>query len=294
LATAREIRRRIRSVTSIGQVTRAMQAVAASKMRKAQERDMASRPYAERAWEILTYLASERAGSRQVLHPLLERRELRTVGMILITPDRGLCGGLPTAVIREALQFIDRQPAHVRIIAVGRKGHDFMMRHGGDVCAEFASIPDQPPLTEITPIARLAIDDFLNGTFDQLHLVYARFVNTMVQRPVVRQLLPIQPAVSERDGYAVEYLIEPDPTAVLGEVLEGFTVLQIYQAILDAQASEHSARMVAMRAATENAEYLAQDLTLTYNRVRQEAITTELLDIAGGAEALTKARAAAR
>lgn len=255
---------------------------------------MASRPYAERAWEILTYLASERAGAREVLHPLLEQRELKTAGMILITPDRGLCGGLPTNIIREALQFMARQPAPVKIIAVGRKGHDFMMRHGADIGAEFASIPDQPPLTEITPIARLAIDDFLNGTFDQLHLAYARFVNTMVQRPVVRQLLPIEPAVAERDGYAVEYIIEPDPSAVLGEVLEGFTVLQIYQAILDAQASEHSARMVAMRAATENAEGLAQDLTLTYNRVRQEAITRELLDIAGGAEALTRARASAR
>ena len=271
-----------------------MQAVAASKMRRAQERAIASRPYAERAWEILTYLASEKVGAGEVLHPLLEHRELRTVGIILITPDRGLCGGLPTNLIREAIHFIDRQPAHVRLIAVGRKGRDFMIRWGADVLAEFAAVPDQPPLTEITPIARLAIDDFLNGTFDQLHLVYARFVNTMVQRPVARQLLPIKPAVVEREGYAVEYIIEPDPQAVLGEVLEGFTVLQIYQAILDAQASEHSARMVAMRAATENAEGLAQDLTLTYNRVRQEAITTELLDIAGGAEALAKVRAAAR
>jgi F-type H+-transporting ATPase subunit gamma len=269
-----------------------MQAVAASKMRKAQEQAVASRPYAERAWEILTYLASQRVGT-EALHPLLEHRELKTVGMILITPDRGLCAGLPTNVIREGIRFIQRQPTPVKLIAVGRKGSDFMMRYGADVSAEFASIPDQPPLTEITPIARLAIDDFLKGTFDQLHLAYARFVNTMVQQPVVQQLLPIEPATTEREGYAVEYIIEPDPTAVLGEVLEGFTVLQIYQAILDAQASEHSARMVAMRAATENAEALAEDLTLSYNRARQEAITRELLDIAGGAEALTKARAAA-
>jgi F-type H+-transporting ATPase subunit gamma len=293
LATAREIRRRIRSVRNIGQVTRAMEAVAASKMRRAQERTLASRPYAERAWEILTYLASQRAGAGEVLHPLLERRELRTIGMILITPDRGLCGGLPTNVIREAIHFIDRQPAPVRLVAVGRKGRDFMMRYGADVYAEFAGLPDQPPLTEITPIARLGIDDFLNGTFDQLHLVYAHFVNTMVQQPVARQILPIEPAVVEREGYAVEYIIEPDPRVVLGEVLEGFTVLQIYQAILDAQASEHSARMVAMRAATENAGALVDDLTLNYNRARQEAITTELLDIAGGAEALAKARAMA-
>lgn len=291
MATAREIRRRIRSVTNIGQVTRAMEAVSASKMRRAQERTLASRAYAERAWEILTYLASQRVKEGEILHPLVERREVGTIGLVLITPDRGLCGGLPTNIIREATQFIQRQAVPVRLIAVGRKGCDFMMRYGADVCAEFTGIPDQPPLTEITPIARLAMDDFLNGTFDQLYLAYAHFVNTMVQRPVVRQLLPIEPAVSETDDYAVEYIIEPDPEAVLNEVLEGFTVLQIYQAILDGQASEHSARMVAMRAATENSEALAEDLTLTYNRARQEAITTELLDIAGGAEALAKARA---
>jgi F-type H+-transporting ATPase subunit gamma len=270
-----------------------MEAVSASKMRRSQEQTLASRPYAERAWEILTYLASQRVAEGEVLHPLVERRDVETIGLVLITPDRGLCGGLPTNIVREASQFIQRQTVPVRLIAVGRKGRDFMMRYGADVYAEFTGIPDQPPLTEITPIARLAIDDFLKGTFDQLHLVYAHFVNTMVQRPVVRQLLPIEPAVIKGDGYEIEYIIEPDPQTVLNEVLEGFTVLQIYQAILDAQASEHSARMVAMRLATENSQALAEDLTLTYNRARQEAITTELLDIAGGAEALAKARAAA-
>jgi F-type H+-transporting ATPase subunit gamma len=293
LATAREIRRRIRSVTNIGKVTRAMQAVSASKMRRAQERTLASRPYADRAWEILTYLASQPASAGEALHPLVQRCPVQNLGILLITPDRGLCGGLPTNVIHTATQFIQQQGLPVKLIAVGRKGYHFMMRYGADVFAEFSGLPDQPPLAEITPIARLAIDDFVNGTYDQLHLVYAQFVNTMLQRPVVRQLLPIEPRVMQREEYPVEYIIEPDPKAVLHEVLEGFTVLQVYQAILDAQASEHSARMVAMRAATENAEALVEDLTLTYNRVRQEAITTELLDIAGGAEALAKARAMA-
>ncbi len=292
MATAREIRRRIRSVRNIGQVTRAMEAVSASKMRRAQERVLASRAYADRAWEILTYLASQ-PGASKVLHPLLEKRPVRSTALLLITPDRGLCGGLPTNVIREAVGFLDRQPSPVRLIAIGRKGSDFMMRYGGDIFADFSGIPDQPPLTEITPIAYLAIEDFLNGTFDQVFMIYAQFINTMLQRPVTRQLLPIQPVKMEGMG-AAAYTIEPDPETVLGQVLEGFTVLQIYQAILDAQASEHSGRMVAMRAATENAESLVQDLTLTYNRVRQEAITKELLDIAGGAEALAKARAAAR
>jgi F-type H+-transporting ATPase subunit gamma len=291
LATAREIQRRIRSVRNIGQVTRAMEAVSASKMRRAQELDLASRPFAERAWEILTYVAAQPAAGK-VLHPLLEQRDVKNIGLVLITPDRGLCGGLPTNIIREAVGFLGRQSVHVGIIAVGRKGRDFMSRHGADVDAEFTDLPDLPPLREISPIARLVIDDFLNGTFDQICLTYAHFVNTMVQRPLIRQLLPIQPATLEGPG-AIAYTVEPDPETVLGEVLEGFTVLQIYQAILDAQASEHSARMVAMRAATENAESLVEDLTLTYNRARQEAITKELLDIAGGAEALAKARAMA-
>ncbi|TKJ30411.1 MAG: ATP synthase F1 subunit gamma [Chloroflexi bacterium B3_Chlor] len=289
MATAREIQRRIRSVTNIGQVTRAMEAVSASKMRRAQERTLASRAYAERAWEILTYLASQPAAG-EVLHPLLEERTVRNTALLVITPDRGLCGGLPTNVIREVVAFISRQTTPVRIVSIGRKGSDFMLRYGADICADFSGLPDQPPLKEVTPIARLVIDQFLDGTFDQICLIYANFVNTMVQRPVTRQLMPIEPAILEGAG-AVAYTIEPDPETVLGEVLEGFTVLQIYQAILDAQASEHSARMVAMRAATENAEALVEDLTLTYNRARQEAITKELLDIAGGAEALSKARA---
>ena len=292
MATAREIRRRISGVTNIGQVTRAMEAVSASKMRKAQERVLASRPYADRAWEILTYLASQPAAGK-VLHPLLEKRAIANTGLLLITPDRGLCGGLPTNVIREAVAFLHRQPGHVRIVCIGHKGSEFMHRYGGDIAADFSGIPDQPPLTDITPIAHLVIEDFLDGIFDQVHMVYTQFVNTMVQRPVTWQLLPIEPAAAEATR-TLSYTIEPDPETVIGEVLEGFTVLQIYQAILDAQASEHSARMVAMRAATENAEGLVEDLTLSYNRARQEAITTELLDIAGGAEALAEARAAAR
>lgn len=291
MATAREIRRRIRSVRNIGQVTRAMEAVSASKMRRAQEQTLASRAYAEKTWEVLTYLASQPAAGA-IMHPLLEWRPVRTIGLVLITPDRGLCGGLPTNVIREATHFMQAQSVPVRLITVGRKGRDFMLRFGQDIYAEFTRIPDRPSLVDIRPIARLVIDDFLNGTFDQIYLLYARFINTMLQRPATRKLLPIEPAVP-RERFAAEYIIEPDPQAVLGEVLEGFTVLQVYQAILEAQASEHSARMVAMRNATENAQELVEDLTLTYNRARQEAITKELLDIAGGAEALAKARAMA-
>lgn len=289
MATLREIRRRIRSVKSLGQVTRAMEAVAASKMRRAQERSVASRAYADRAWEVLTYLASEPRG--KTLHPLLEARPVKRVGLILITPDRGLAGGLPSGLIRQATRFIRKhtdEGREVEVIAVGRKGRNFMLLYGGGVYAEFAHLSDLPPLTEITPIARLAIDDFLAGTFDQVWITYADFVSTMVQRPVTRLLLPIEPAVEER--MTATYTIEPDPDTVLWPVLGGFTVLQIYQAVLEAQASEHSARMVAMRNATENAEELQEDMTLTYNKARQEAITKEILDIAGGAEAMVGAR----
>ncbi|MBI2845664.1 MAG: ATP synthase F1 subunit gamma [Chloroflexi bacterium] len=289
MPTLRETRRRIRSVRSLGQVTRAMEAVSASKMRRAQEKSLASRTYAEKAWEILTYLASQPAAGK-ILHPLLEKRPVKNVGLILITPDRGLCGALPTNIIRQAIRFIRQEKVPAKIIAVGRKGRDFMLRYGEGVYAEFTHIPDLPPLGQITPIARLAIDDFLSGTFDQVWLIYTKFVNTLVQRPETRLLLPIQPAVP-KERFRVEYIIEPDPESVLGEVLQGFTVLQIYQAILESQASEHSARMVAMRNATQNAEQLVLDLTLVYNRARQETITKELLDIAGGAEALVKARA---
>lgn len=292
MSTAREIRQRIRTVANIGQVARAMGAVAASKMRRAQERTLASRPYADRAWEILTYLASQSAGGKS-LHGLLQERSVENTALVLITPDRGLCGGLPTNIVREAISFLHRETAPLRVITVGRKGRDFMMRYGADVYAEFTGLPDLPPLREVTPIARLVIDDFLNETFDRICVTYAQFINTMIQRPVTRQLLPIQPVLPE-GAAAVEYTIEPDPATVLSEVLEGFTVLQVYQAILDAQASEQSARMVAMQAATDNAEALGEDLTLSYNRARQEAITRELLEIAGGAEALAKARAMAR
>lgn len=291
MATLRETRRRIKSVRSLGQVTRAMQAVSASKMRRAQERSLASRTYAEKAWEILTYLASQPAAGK-ILHPLLEKRPVQSIGLILITPERGLCGALPTNVIRLTTRFIRQEKVPAKIIAVGRKGRDFMHRYGGGVYAQFTGLPDLPPLTEITPIARLAIDDFLSDTFDQVWLIYTHFVNTLVQKPVSRLLLPIQPAVP-KESFRLEYIIEPDPESVLGEVLQGFTVLQVYQALLEAQASEHSARMVAMRNATQNAEQLSQDLTLVYNKARQEAITKELLDIAGGAEALAKSRTAA-
>jgi len=275
--------------------------VAASRMRRAQEQALASRPYASKAWEILTHLASQR-GDMQQLHPLLtRRREIRDVAIILITADKGLAGAYNSNMIRATSRFMaDNNRTDAKLITVGRKGRDFMVRYGRNVVAEFADLPARPSTLDIGPITRLAIDGFLSGEYDEVYLAYTNFINTLRQEPVVHLLLPIHPGGTESKVMAehltpqytarsVEYLYEPDPNTLLDTILPRFTELQIYQAVLEALASEHSARMVAMRNATENAKDLISDLTLTYNKVRQDAITKEMLDIAGGAEALTKA-----
>lgn len=287
MATAREIKGRINSVENIGQVTRAMEAVAASKMRRAQESSEASRPYAEKAREALGYLAAQPAGG-EVGHPLMTQRPAGKVGLILITPDRGLAGALVSNILRRANRFIQSSTADIEMIVVGKKGRRFMVRYGPPIYADFDAPPDRPQVVDITPIARVAIDAFLERTFDQIHICYADFINTMTQNPIVRQLLPIQAV--EGAELPADFLIEPAPAEVLNELLPSMVELQLYQAVLEAQASEHSARMIAMRNATENAEELVEDLTLTYNKARQEAITEEILDIASGAEAMRQAR----
>jgi F-type H+-transporting ATPase subunit gamma len=301
LPSIREIRRRIRSVKNISQVTRAMQMVAASRMRRAQEQVLATRPYTEKAWDILTHLASQR-GIDEAAHPLLELRgQVRTVGVLLITSDKGLCGSYNHNMIQQALRFISELSYPVELVTVGKRGRDAMWRMGQKIVAEFSDLPPQPRLLDITPIARTVMDSFISGEYDVVYLAHTDFINTLTQQPAIWQLLPIRPLhlgvtpISEHRGERsptamVEYIYEPDPRTILGTVLPRFTELQVYQAVLEALASEHSARMVAMRNATENAHELLADLTLTYNRARQEAITKEMLDIAGGAEALTKAR----
>jgi F-type H+-transporting ATPase subunit gamma len=301
MPSTREIRRRIRSVKNISQVTRAMQMVAASKMRRAQEQVLATRPYSEKAWEILTNLAAQR-GTGEAAHPLLQIREtIHTVGMVLITADKGLCGSYNHNIIQQAARFIADLPYPVELITVGRRGREAMWRAGQSIIAEFSDLPAQPGLLDITAIARTAIDAFISEAVDVVYLAHTDFVNTLTQKPAIWQLLPLRPlslgphALSEHRQMAeevkeIDYIYEPNPRAILDTVLPRFTELQIYQAILESLASEHSARMVAMRSATENANELLDDLTLTYNRARQEAITKEMLDIVGGAEALAQAR----
>jgi F-type H+-transporting ATPase subunit gamma len=278
-----------------------MQMVAASKMRRAQEQVLATRPYAEKAWEVLSHLAAQR-GMDEEVHPLLEHREkLERIGIVLITSDKGLCGSYNHSMIQAARRYIRELSYPVELITVGKRGRDAMWRLGQEIVAEFSDLPPQPGILDIAPIARAAMEGFVSGHYSAVYLAHTDFINTLLQRPAFWQLLPIHPLqlgvtpVSEYRGEAtappgVEYLYEPDRRTLLDTLLPRFTELQIYQAILESLASEHSARMVAMRNATENANELVGDLTLTYNRARQEAITKEMLDIVGGAEALTQAR----
>lgn len=300
MASVREIKRRIKSVKNISQVTRAMQMIAASRMRRAQEQALASRPYAAKAWEILTHFASQKV---DINHPLLTAREsVNNVAVVLISADKGLAGAYNGNVIRTVLKYMrNNEVEDAKFITVGRKGRDFMLRLGYQVVAEFADMPARPTSLDTAPIARIALDGFLSGEFDEVHLAYTEFINTLNQVPTIRPLLPIKPGSMEskvlqehlgdqsRKPSTTPYIYEPDPTTLLDYILPNLIEVQIYQAFLESRASEESARMVAMRNATENAKELIDDLTLTYNKARQDAITKEMLDIAGGAEALAQA-----
>jgi len=306
MASTREIRRRIKSVKNIGQVTRALQAVSASKVRRAQEAVLATRTYARLAWEILSDL-SQQVGANEGLHPLFVVRPVRTVGILMLTGDRGLCGAFNYNIVRKTVDFIHRHVEDVpaAIIAVGKKGRELMWRRGFNIVREFSGLPASPRLADVTPIARAAMNGFRNGEFDTVYLAYTDFVNTLVQTPVVKRLLPLKPTELESQamaeyvagarigqGPATDYIYEPSPGAILEVIVPRFTELQVYQAVLESLASEHSARMVAMQNATDNAGQLVGELTLRYNKARQQSITSELLDIAGGAEALAQAQAA--
>ena len=285
MADIRLIQRRIRGVQSIVKITRAMEMIATSKMRRTQERGLAGRPYSEKIRQVIASLfVISRSG--EVPHPLLEHREISRIGIVHITPDRGLCGGLVGNINRHCISFIREQNMPVNLVCVGRKGADFMRKTGQNVQAEFTWLGDNPSYLDTLPISRIIIDDYTNCIIDAAYLVYTQFISTLVQKPVVLPIIPIEPeeAVSEQ---LLDYLYEPGPDAVLEELLPRFVEMQIYAAILEAIASEQSARMVAMRNATENAAELTEDLTLMYNKARQEAITTELLDITGGVEALS-------
>jgi len=284
MANIRLIRRRIRGVQSTAKITRAMEMIATSKMRRAQEAGLAGRPYDQKIRQVIGDLAAlPYAGDMP--HPLLQSRPVKKIAIVHISPDRGLCGGLNANLNRKTGAFILGQDKPVTMVCVGRKGLDFMRRYGRQIRAEFTQLGDRPTIFDVLPIARIINDDYSNGLVDTVYMVYARFVSTMLQTPVMEQLLPIEPAPVPKTEN-IEYIYEPAPEGVLGALLPRFVEMEIYHAILESIASEQSARMVAMRNATDNAKELTDHLTLMYNKARQEAITTELLDITGATAAL--------
>ncbi len=299
MATERELNKRIKSVKNISQVTSALAAVSASKASRAQRQAEATRHYARKAFEIIQNLAAQ-PGASATTHPLMTAREnVKSIGLILMTSDRGLAGSYNVNMITLAERFLRAAGQPVKVITVGRKGRDMMVRRGFNVIATFDRIPDPPSFLDITPIARVAIDSMLSEDVDQVFIGYSEFVNLVTRQPVIHQLLPLKPAdlsgmpgaeyVSGVDAVKASqqsYTYEPNAEALLNDIVPRFTRLQVYQSLLEALASEHSARMVAMNNATDNAIELVDFLTLERNKARQASITSEILDIVGGAEAL--------
>jgi F-type H+-transporting ATPase subunit gamma len=269
-----------------------MELVAASRLRRAQMRVTAARPYAEAMRALMAELGGLSPSGGQALHPLLVQREVRTVGVLIVTPDRGLAGALNTNIIRRGTEVILEQERadgrSVQVVTVGRKGQDFLVRRGRNLLGTFTGIIDRVRYDDVIPIARVIMDSFVNGSVDRALLVYPRFISTLSQRPEVVQLLPIEPPESAREARAqrLDYIFEPDPQSILEQLLPRYIEVQIYQAILETAASFFSAQMVAMRNATDNANDLVQDLSLTYNKVRQANITREVTEIASAAEAM--------
>jgi F-type H+-transporting ATPase subunit gamma len=298
MPSTREIKRRIGSIKNISQITKAMQMVATSRMRRAQERVEQARPYAEQLRGMVSRLA--RAGGVEIGEgaALMAERPVRRIGYVLISPDRGLCGALPSNINRSAVNSVrevQRELAQeqggetpgVDFVAVGRKGRDFVLRSPYNLLAEFTNYGDRPGLSDAAAIAQVAVEAFTKGEVDVVYLVYARFINTVTQVPTAVKLLPVEPPTDEDDAKKnVEYIYEPDPQSLFEALLPRYVDLQVYQALLESLASQWSAQMVAMKNATDSAKELLQDLNLTYNKARQASITTQILEVVSGAEAL--------
>jgi F-type H+-transporting ATPase subunit gamma len=277
----REIRRRIGSVGNIKQITRAMQFVAASKLRRAQDATLASRPYSDKLDEVLADVA---AVVDPETHPLLamEREGARLI--VLFTSDRGMAGSLNTNTIRAAAQEIARSEGELQVVTVGRKGTAAMRRARVPLAASFEGFGDKPAFGDVLPLARLISDDFLAGTYATVDLLYPAFISTLVQRPELKRLLPVKASPDAAVGIpGHQFIFEPGPARVLEQLMPRYVATRLFQAVLELTASEQSSRMVAMRNATDNAQELIDDLTLTYNKVRQSNITREMIEIATGA-----------
>ncbi len=349
MPSPREIRQRIKATKNMAKITQAMQMVASSKMRRVQERVEQARPYSEQLRDLVSRLATASNGDLESELALLKQRPVRNIGIILVTPDRGLCGALPSNINRYAALTAQQQlesnafGSHITFkdggnafgshttskemhsgshttskdggpdafkgdpnalqnafmigeghhsgisyVGVGRKGRDFIIRTQQNLIAEFTNYGDRPSMNDAAAIAQVAVDAFLKGEIDLVFLIYAKFVNTVTQQPTAVQLLPVKPPPTEQGASSsiTDYIYEPHPREIFQALLPRYVDVQVYQALLEAVASEQSAKMVAMKNATDNANELVQDLTLTYNKARQAAITTQILEVVAGAEAL--------
>jgi F-type H+-transporting ATPase subunit gamma len=297
MANAREVKLRIKSVKNIAQVTRALQAVSASRVRKAVDKMFATRPYANKAWQVLTHVAKQ--PGRDNLHPLLTTRtDVKNVIVIMISGDRGLAGPYNSNIIKYTFDKFGKYDVPVKFISIGRKGTELLHRRGMELMADFRDLPAEPTFADISAVGRMAVEEFLAGNADEVYLLYTDFVNMVRQDPVIKKLLPLEYESEEglveaefgtkKEGINASYFYEPGQIEILDKIIPRFSSLQVFQAVLESFASEHASRMVAMKSATDNATELAGLLQLEYNKARQLGITSEILDIVGGAEALTK------
>lgn len=296
MASTREMRMRIRSVKNLAQVTRASETVSASKVRRAVQANEQTKPYAEKAWSVLVHLAHQ--PGHQGLHPLLkEHVENKKIIVILISSDRGLAGAYNINIVRHALMEIQTDAESISYITIGRKGRDMLLRRKKHVLADYPGFSKTPGFLECASIGQLVVDEFLSNRADAVYLAYTNFHNLLHQEPVIKKMLPFgtedKSGSDQTNNAALNdhsvFTYEPSQEELLSEIIPRFTALQVYQAILSALASEHAARMVAMRNATESAKEIISLLTIQYNKIRQTGITNEMLDISGGAEALAQA-----
>ena len=287
MASGKEIRTKIKSVENTRKITKAMEMVAASKMRKAQERMLKARPYGEKIRRVAAHLSHALS---EYKHPFLEKRDqIKKVGIILVTSDKGLCGGLNTNVLRQLvnkMRELDGQKVNVQVTAIGSKGFAFLQRNGAEIASQAVGLGDNPHIDSLIGPVKVQIDAFNAGEIDELHIAYTRFVNTMRQEPVVEQLLPLAGDTVGSESSRWDYVYEPDAKSVIDDLLVRYLEALVYQSVAENIASEQSARMVAMKAASDNAKNVIEELKLVYNKTRQAAITKELSEIVSGAAAV--------
>ncbi|MDB4042223.1 F0F1 ATP synthase subunit gamma [Methylophilaceae bacterium] len=288
MAGSKEIRTKIKSVENTRKITKAMEMVAASKMRKAQDRMTAARPYAEKIREVAAHLSHAQS---EYKHPfIIQREKIKNIGLIVVTSDKGLCGGLNTNVLRSSISQIkdwEKEGKKVQISAIGNKAISFMGRVGADIRSQVSGMGDTPHMEDLLGAIKVMLDSFVSGEIDQLYICYTKFINTMKQEPNMEQLLPLSGDKTETPDSAWDYIYEPDATLVIDALLSRYIETLIYHGVAENMASEQSSRMVAMKAASDNAGNVIDELTLVYNKARQAAITKEISEIVGGAAAVS-------